>query len=176
MRRLHLIAAFSFALTLGGCADNAILTVSVRLPAPEPGRNFAFVQARSGEESDLTLDWDDHSSLDGETLTVGGVMWDFSVEARGDQVERPLLVKIRYCNTATCASETLEPAEQHFLFARAFYYGERTTYSPADLRIPSPDGVTLTRVGRCDVFGCIGGESTSGCSGDDGLGTHYCEQ
>jgi len=185
MRRLLTVPLLLAALV--GCADNAILEVTLDLPPVMDDRSFAFVQARAASGADLLETWSDESSISGFRLRTGErERVTFGVEADGDQVEEGLLLKVRFCDSSRCDSltdETQDPSEQHYDFERAFYRGEITTYENEITVMPlacDPAGGScahpLQMVGKCQVFGCRAGSSSSGCTGDDGMGArHFCE-
>jgi hypothetical protein len=185
MRRL--LIAMVVLVAAVGCADNAILEITLDLPPAEDGRSFAYVQARSKPGADLLAPWSEESSISDFRLRTGErERVTFGVEASGDQIESRLLLKVRFCDGSRCDSLTdgmQDPAEQHFDFERAFYRGEFTTYVHEITLMPPPcepagGGCThpLELVGKCQVFGCRAGSSSSGCTGDDGMGArHFCE-
>lgn len=162
-------------LSLGGCADNAILELTLELPSGEEG--FAFVQFDQGATFE---EFEGSTSLDGFPLD-GPASVQVSVIADGDEIEAPLRVKVRFCQEPRCTF--LDPAgiesddgvgELRFELERAFYRGRFTEHT-LDLRTIPERGIppTLSVVDKCEVGGCRDGTTvTNSCRAD---GTHFCE-
>lgn len=176
MTRAMLIAALLAPTVLAGCAANAIAELTLSLPAARGEVRWAFVQARSGA-GDFDAEWAGSDSLDGFALESVRRTVVVSIEADdGEEMDRPLLVKVRYCRTPRCdPAVDAEPQEVHITVERAFYQGH---YTEISLREPLPDVCDAScppevrTVTKCEVKGCRAGVTTRYCDGD---GRHYCE-
>lgn len=155
-----------------GCAQNAILELTVDMPAADPLRPNLVVQALSGE-ADFTNDWP-QSQITGIPLnTTEANLVEISVEGSGDDLLRVLNVRLRFCEDPEChAINDGEPPEVWLTFERAFYQGEYTGYELSLMSPPTMAPSTPTTVGKCEVFGCVEGSSETGYCIDD---VHHCE-
>lgn len=164
------------AATLAGCADNAIAELTLDLPVRSGEVRWAYVQARSGTR-DFDDEWAGDDPLAGLALEDSRRTVVVSVEADdGEELDRPLLVKIRYCRSPRCDDPTDGGAQQvRITVERAFYRGHFT-----EIRLPEglpavcdpPCAPTTYTVTKCEVKGCRQGVTTRYC---DDEGRHYCE-
>jgi hypothetical protein len=167
------VCALVCASVCAGCAENAIFTLVLDVPAPVGDRDKVVVEARTGEESFLT-DWQ-QTQISGITL-VGPERNEVraSLEADGDKITQPVRIKVRFCMEERCTSVLDGNApELDLIVARAFYQGRYTEYRYEVDTLP-PETVPLeVTIGKCDVAApeCIDGSPTSWCVGD----VHYCE-
>jgi len=164
------------ALLASGCAGNAIAELSLDLPAGSGDIRWAFVQARSGERS-FEDDWVGSDPLGGLPLEASRRTVVVGIEADdAEELEQPLLVKVRYCRSARCDDPADGDAQEVWITVeRAFYAGH---YTQIRLREPLPDVCAAScpptehLVAKCEVQGCRAGVTTRYCEDD---GRHYCE-
>lgn len=162
------------ALVLVGCAENAILELDVALPsaADACGATQVAVEARIPPEGSCFFDQD---WFDGDTavltLAEAPSTEEVSVVADGEDVTRPLCVRIRPCATEECPPPDLAiGARAEITIERAFYVGQytRIELDPIDLCAS-----TASTVDRCAVEGCAGGAPHDDyCTPE---GRHLCE-
>ena len=151
-----------------GCAQNAILELTIPLPASGAvgGATRASIGFQSSEATDpstLSPNVPDQRSFD---LPPGGdAVQRLSVVA-GD-VESPLWLSVRYCDETCSATEP----PTWIRYERPFYLGEFTEH---ELTLPLP-GAPDVEVGTCEVFGCFpGGRPPNPCIYDEGT-RHACD-
>lgn len=177
------------ALLAGGCARNAIFELEVDLP-PQPisvAPLFAVVQVASDRA--FEADWSELERLEGIALTptcarpldpppceVRELAPDcsavVSVVGDGDDAPRPLRVRVRFCEDASCtAARDATAPETRVEFERALYEGRYTQGRVCVDRVPSTPAPTPTVVDRCAVR-CREGDAAMHCRAD---GTHFCE-
>ncbi len=155
-----------------GCAQNAILEITIDMPAADPLRPNLVVQALSGE-ADFSNDWP-QSQLTGIPLdTTEANLVEVGIEGSGDDLLRELNVRLRFCEDPEChAIADGDPPEVWLTFERAFYQAEYTSYEVSLMPPPTMAPSSPTVIGKCAVFGCVEGSSETGyCIGD----VHHCE-
>jgi len=161
------------ALFAAGCAENAILELSLDLPPTDGIRQYAFLQARSGEPS-FEDTWSGDGSTDGLALAASGrTDAVVSIEASADQADQELRVKLHFCTSQRCTALADGSApEVRIRFGRAFYVGEYTTAEVMVDSVPASGSISALDVDHCLVGGCRAGETSYYCRAD---GTHFCE-
>jgi hypothetical protein len=179
-----LLSALVFAL-LGGCAQNAVFELHVRLPsiaASPAGTRFARIRTGSQrlefDQTWLTSATPPIELLPDETQTVM-----VSIVATGAQLREDLRVKVELY--ASEDGEALE--ERRYEFQHPFYQGHYTCFeSLADDDFANPalddrdamgvlrDVLPVVDVDRCHIVGCVTSNSldVGQCTSD---GTHNCE-
>jgi len=185
--RLFVLAAgaatlgMSLGVSVGGCADNAVLELELELPAAADGRGHAYVETLSTEGldgADFDGPWEGRAVEQGFALGSSRSMQDVSVVASGASLERALGVRVRFCSDARCeaSADSTERREARWVFERAFYRGRRMTYRLVVPAIPAVPSGAPVEVGRCQVgHGCAPGTSLDDpdfCRPD---GRHLCE-
>ena len=162
------------ALALAGCAENAILELELQLPLDsEVAASFVSLEFDSREPPPIYTSPPETLPLSEErTRRV-------SVIASGEQIERPLFVRARFCRSQDCSAiednpvdpVTMEPTMpgHEVRYERAFYLGQRTRHS-LDLRAAPRDG--RSDVDVCEVEGCFEGNLLTWCED----GHHLCER
>ena len=159
-----LIVAAGLAVVLGGCARNAVLELEIELP-PEEGLALAELYVLSDYTDFSDAAWTEAQL---EPLTELGDVARVDIVAEGASIERALGLRIRLCTAEPCPAGA---PEQLVRIDRAFYVGERTW-----LRIPLPATPVrdpeLLIFDRCEVGGCLDGDTLSYCRLDE---SHYCE-
>lgn len=173
---------FLAATVLSGCADNAVLELTLGLP-PQPSDasgplgddpRFAFVQVRSAQ-SGATFDesWSGAEPFDGFALQDMATTEMISIVGEPVHYEETLMVRVRFCTSADCSAlgDDMAP-EARLTVPRVFYSLERTSYEWRINEVPEGEPA-LTEGRRCDVAGCVaGGEPESYCRIE---GSHFCE-
>lgn len=180
------LAALALVLA-GGCTRNAIFELELALPPTPAGeQRYAVVEARS----DLGFDQDwpdgprvgvplvttcapvdpalpcDERALDPECTAVVSIVGD------GDDLVRPLFVRVRFCADPSCAAPRDESAPEHRIeVERAFYVGRYTQARVCIDDVPLVTSPIPDRIERCEVR-CRDGDATMHCRLD---GTHFCE-
>ena len=170
--RLPIAVALTCLLS-SGCAQNAILEVTVDMPAADPSRTYLVVRALSGE-ADFSNDWQ-QSQIAGIPLnTTEANIVEIGIEGSGDDLLRVLNVKLRFCVHPECQAvpDDGDSPEVWLTFERAFYQGEYTGYQLSLMPPPTTAPSTPTIVGKCEIFGCVEGSSPTGYCADD---VHHCE-
>ncbi len=165
MRRALFVA---LALAAAGCAENAILEVTLEMrTADEVGVPGATQAVVTFESSDAARSEDVRPS---EQRTVrldlpasSPATARVSVVANGEEIERPLWVSFRYCGGPVACP--FDGDRAWVRYDRAFYLGQYTSHT---LALPD-DGAADATVPTCEVEGCVPG--TGGCRMD---GTHWC--
>lgn len=154
------------ALLVAGCAQDAVLELTVEIPeAAEPGPRYAVVDARAGEP--VGAPPGDVVGLDRTAAGDGRV----SIVAEPGDAEQPLHLRVRFCDDPSCTGAPADVPQVRLRIERAFYPGEHTFLT---VRIEAvPTGTEeLPDVGKCEVRGCVSGESATYCLED---GAHLCE-
>lgn len=158
--------------TLPGCADNAILEVVLALPAQgvECGVSEVLVEARFspiGELACPAVDWNrDAQTIPLEEEEASSAFVE--VIAEGDDIERPLCLRVRSCRQEACLGHDLLVHPSVTVRAeRAFYRGHRTR---VELAIADPCESDAYDLGPCEIGGCD--EGGAACDAD---GRHFCE-
>ena len=167
-------AALVLAIALAGCAENAILELTITASDAESlGANGAsravldFVSA-DVEDTEALPTLLSPRSLELPLPAMGSTSTHrASVVASGGEVMTPLWVAIRYCDDGACDASREAP-RAFVRYERAFYVGEYTRHT---LVLP-PLGDPPAPVGACEVFGCIEGVVGESCI----EGVHYCER
>lgn len=179
MRAALLVGALSL-----GCARNAFLELEIDLPKNETTTTrFALVQVVSG---DVPFDqaWAGGDPVPAVKLGAAPTPLKISVEGDSDTETRPIEVKVRFCKDASCTAlgDDVAP-EVRMHLERAFYIGERTSYTWSIACMPNVPGQTdpppvcdtkqraQNDVPKCKVAGCRSGVTSEYCSG----GKHFCE-
>lgn len=172
----------TIALGLVGCADTAVLELTIELPPMDFERKFVFVQARSGDRP-FDEEWSPESSVGGLLPSVERVEATVSVVSDADFVEDPMRLKVRFCRSAECdglLDEAGDPSEYHVVFDRPFYAGERTAFTlripatppPCSATVPCPPERIDAMISKCEIEGCADGQSAPFC---DSGSVHFCE-
>lgn len=182
MRALLLIALAGSSL---GCARNAFLELDLDLPKNESGSDrHAVVRVVSGAR-DFEEDWQSGDQVPGVKLsTTQRTLHRLSIEADSDSETTPVRVKVRFCTDPNCAAlgDDFAP-EVRLHIERAFYIGQRTSYTWKTDCIPNVAGQTdsptcaifnedETTAAKCDIGGCRSGSTRNFCTG----GKHFCEE
>lgn len=166
------------ALALVGCADNAILELTVEIPdaeaagAPSADRvTLQFVTDEIPPGAPVPI-LGDESRVATFMLPADGVATEpVSVVASPDQVPRPFSVTVVYCEGRTpCPVDPTEPVAV-VRYERAFYRGEVTSHT---LALPAQGDLDVPPVGKCDVAGCISGTAMACDFGSPPV--HACER
>lgn len=166
---------------VAGCSENAILELTVELPAqPVPtGRRYALVQPRVHPDNPFPDEWRGED-LPAVELGLEPVVDHVSVVS--DRGDVDLGVKIRFCLEPSCTAlgeadggpGDADAPELWYLLEHPFYPGHRTFYEITGIGgIPTGRPAAPTVVGRCDIRGCVEGEITDYCRMGDGR--HLCE-
>lgn len=176
------ILALVALLALAGCAENAILELTVELPdaatAGAPGATFALVQVAVGRSDDPRSLFRVGSTSDASfALSSAPSTERMSVVAGGADLTEPLTVRVVYCRERGCLPRD-EDRVAYFEIERAFYQGR---YTQVDLLVLTAlstlaDPATVTRIERCDVEGCREGNPTTWCEVTLPDAPHFCEQ
>lgn len=164
------------ALALVGCAQNAVLELTIQLPPDSAGGpHFAYVQARANV-TNFDDTWAGTGELAAFPLTAMAQTVQVSVvTSDGAIVADPLAIKISFCGSSTCTALADAMAPQaRFLVARAFYIGHRTSLTLSIPTFPTSATPAPTMIGKCEVAGCRDGTTADYCTM---MGTrHFCEQ
>ncbi len=172
------------AASVSGCAQNAIFELTLDLP-PRPASlpastpMYAFPQLRSGTSEAFTDRWAGQDPLTGVELTAERTEMKISVIGNSDIEARSVRLKTQFCVDPRCngfGDDSMAPISC-VQFERVFYVGTFTSYRLTHIDVV-PTIVTcgmsdVFPVGRCDVRGCVDGDTTSYCRLEDG--THFCE-
>jgi len=149
------------ALALVGCADNAILELTVEVPdadaAGAPGADRVTLQfltepIAAGEPTPMLTEASQVTTL--MLAEDGPAPQRVSVVASPGHVEDPLFVTVFYCAGRSPCTFNRGDAVSVVRYERPFYRGEFTSHTLALPRQGAPD---VLEIGRCDVAGCIGG-------------------
>ncbi len=181
VRRLPAAFCAALALGLSGCGRNAFFEIDVVLPANTSGKDlFAIVSFAPGNQ-DFDAIWAGNQTLDGVKLSSGPTTQHASVESpEGDHFDTSVEVKVSFCGNASCTATGDDRAlEARLHVARAFYEGQRTSYTWTIGCLPAAAPQTpctetdraIKEVTKCEVAGCREGTSSSYCVGDK----HFCE-
>ncbi|MBX3246996.1 MAG: hypothetical protein KF901_07435 [Myxococcales bacterium] len=168
MRAPYALLVLSLAL---GCGDtNAVLELELRLPPQADAPRFAAVQARRASVG-FDDPWDGSGLL---AAPLGAEPRELAVSVVSESsYDEALLVRIRYCATATCDALGDERApESRLVIERAFYLGERTHARWEIDALPTQTDPEPEQLDRCEVRGCRAGVAASYCRAD---GSHFCE-
>ncbi len=157
----------------GGCAQNAILELTLDLPAQPTGAPLLVqVQARTAERVDFDESWAGTEPVSGLALADDPSTRTVSIVG-GEDLTRELGIRIRFCREAECTGLGDDRApEARFLVERAFYLGHRTRLRLEIPEVPSAPP-SPTTIARCRVEGCLAGTTSTYCSLD---GRHFCDQ
>ena len=173
-------------LLLSGCARNAIFELELELPPQPAGAPlFAVVQLRN--DAGFDADWSGVGLVSGIPLTACSrpspapecELRDLdpacanvvSVIGDEDDLTRPLRVRVRFCQDATCGSPADASApEARIEIERALYTGAYTQGRACIDAVPAMLEDPI-RIERCDVR-CREGDAVTHCRAD---GTHFCE-
>lgn len=161
--------AFTLLLAVGcvGCAQNAILEIEMTLPPADQvgGMTRAVIGFQlSGAATPATVTPDQQEFL---LPPAGDSVQRLSIVASGGDVELPLWLSVRYCDTECGFGE----APRLIRYERAFYVGEFTQH---ELTLPLPTDEDVA-VGTCEVFGCLGDTMPTSGACVYGEGRHACE-
>jgi hypothetical protein len=167
-----------------GCARNGVLELELELPPQPPGAAlFAVVQARSGDSFDEPwVDAEPPPSVAlspacarpaeppscGERILDPACSTVVSIVGDGDEIEAPLQVRVRFCESSTCETERVE---HRIEIERAFYVGRYTQARVCLDEVPSDTNAVPESIERCEVR-CRDGLTNMHCRLD---GTHFCE-
>ena len=175
MKRL----ALSLAILLSGCAENAILELTLELPpAADVGRADAtHVVVDVATDGSEEVPPDSAFPLSGAFRAAAADAPNrvpVSLVAGGERLEAPLWVRVRYCGAPDCAAIGDDaPPTAYVRIDRPFWLGQ---VSEATAALPGPwDDPEVARLAKCDVRACADPRFTSGeptCTGD---GRHWCE-
>lgn len=167
---------------LAGCTRNAFLELQIDLPKNDyAGDRYAVVQVVAGEVS-FDQEWAGGDAIPPVKLGASPQSMRVSVEGDADTEQKPLRVKLKFCKSPQCTELADDVAPQLRLqLDRAFYIGERTSYTWSVACVPNVKGQTdpppvceaqkqLT-VPKCKVAGCRSGITSEYCAG----GKHFCE-
>lgn len=159
-------AALVTAVILAGCARNGILEITISLPA-SPRLGETELRVLSGEQTDFDSPrWSQAQAQQlGNDRTVR-----VDVVAEGEAIEEPLALRLRLCETDDCLAS--EP-EVRVGIERAFYVGART-WVHVDVPIVPDESFDPIFVGRCEVGGCLEGDTQTYCRQEPPM-PHYCE-
>lgn len=163
----------SVVLASSGCGENAILEMTLTMPAIDGSapRRFAFIQVRRADTFPFSATWlaaDDVPAVSlGDTAQEDAI----SVVTETDAVD--VHVRVRFCVSDDCSQLTDASApEAQFVLEHPFYLGERTRWSGAITEVPLTTEDPMM-VDRCQIRGCVQGpDATSYCRSS---GTHFCE-
>jgi hypothetical protein len=163
MRRALLAIAL---LSLSACARNAILEITIELP-----------EAITLGETELRMlsgdaaDFESPRWADAQVARLGTEpSMRVDVVAEGEAIEAPLAIRLRLCEDDRCPATA---PEVRVGIERAFYAGAHTWIAIEVPLAPVP-GEPPIFVGRCDVGGCLEGETRSFCRLEPPM-RHYCE-
>jgi hypothetical protein len=177
------------ATLLTGCAKNAIFELTFETPVAVEPRTYVLIEARSGEASEVSFedDWQ-QTQIRGIELDTAAPMVEentflVSFETTGEDIAKPLNVRVRFCVEVRCqelnpdaAVDDANPPELRYRFDRAFYQGRYTTFSidVADFPPSGENDEPITTINKCMIVGegCREGGSTNNCLADD---RHFCE-
>jgi hypothetical protein len=166
------VGVIALGLCLAACADNAILELELDLPATPAGMGptYAYVQSRSADTITFDGDWAGADAPEGFLLGSSATVQHVSFVTSGGAITRPLGVRVRFCSDRVCgAIADIHAQEARYVIDRAFYRGQRTSYTISP--VPSATPAT-TEVTKCEVAGCTTGTATSYCYTG---GRHFCE-
>jgi hypothetical protein len=167
------------ATLLTGCANNAIFELTLDTP-PADTREFVVVEARLGTLAEVSFedDWQ-QTRITGVVLdTMNDNTFLVSFEASGDDIERELHMKVRFCASVDCTNVGAgdgNAGEVRYNFERVFYRGRYTTDSQRIEVIPTVgEMIEADDVDKCRIVGvgCREGGSPMNCLADD---RHFCE-
>lgn len=168
------VATLLLVTVLVGCAENAILELTVTAP---DAASLGAVDARLALLDFVSDDAEDPEDLptirSAPSLELAlppageEIVHRASVVAGGDEIETPLWIAIRYCPDGACDVSDDQP-RAFVRYERAFYVGEFTRHA---LVLPPLDPAVVP-VTTCEVFGCIEGVVGESCI----EGVHYCER
>lgn len=180
MKKPLAAALGALALGLPGCGRNAYFEIDVVLPPTDPGKDrFAVVSFAPGDQS-FDAVWAGNQTLAGVKLAAGSTTQHASIESPSDQFDTAVEAKVSFCGNPSCTAVGDDTApEARLRVVRAFYEGQRTSYTWTIACVPSTDPKVLCtevnraikQVDKCEVAGCRAGTSSSYCVGDK----HFCE-
>lgn len=170
------------ALLLTGCAENALLELTLLMPdegvAGAPRAVLDFAEDRATEPDDVRFLESLRASL---RLPPDGDPEQYVTVVAGDDPTAPLWISVRYCNDPGCQGAGDDLATRQLVrYERPFWPGRR---SRATLTLPAP-GADVERLDLCQVIACAGdGNPVTGCCEPtdprcprEGGPTHLCER
>lgn len=167
MTRLSFLAV----LLLAGCGQNAILELTIDLPAaPAAGEEwFAAVQPRTSENP-FEEDWPPD---DLPPITLGSETMQDAVSVVTEDTSLDVHLKVRFCRSADCTAlaDATSP-EVWYLLEHPFYEGKRTSVHIEIAEVPMGRPTMPSVVDRCLITGCLTGTAAMYCTLD---GRHVCE-
>ena len=167
-------------LAAAGCGRNAFFEVDVVLPKNTTGETRYAIIAFAPDGQDYDAVWAGSQTLPGVKLATGETLSQHaSIEGPDDHLDRPVEAKVTFCANDTCTASGDDRApEVRLRIERAFYEGERTSYTWTVACIPSSTAGacaiadrTIEPVTKCQIAGCRAGTSSNYCVGDK----HFCE-
>lgn len=176
-------------LLLSGCARNAIFELEVDLPPQPTGVAPLFAVIQVSNELAFDASWSALERLEGIPLPatcarpltppacdVRALAPDcsevVSVVGEGDGLDRPLRVRVRFCEDAACtAARDATAPEVRVEFERALYPARYTQGRVCVDSVPATPAPEPLVVDRCEVR-CREGDAAMHCRAD---GTHFCE-
>lgn len=191
--RIARAAFVLMTLLASGCEQNAVLEITLDLPARPEGELpaeddvYAFVQIRD-DQLPFTDGWArEPRDYAGTVLTDERQQVHYSAVSSRDDIG--LNMKVRFCSGTDpkaqfCGDEDERSCTMSravwLSFERPFYLGKRTAWRDTDAipEVPEPecpDSRPIQMVGKCEIEGCIEAIPGSGtfCRRSDG--THFCE-
>ncbi|MGE0786519.1 MAG: hypothetical protein AB7S26_12685 [Sandaracinaceae bacterium] len=152
MSRPLVVAGLALA-ALTGCAENAILELSVRLPpAPDETGWFAEVQARNAATHQFNVPWMGGATVRALPLTASVQTIDcVSLDSHDGTID--VNVRVRFCHSESCGDlADSNPPERFFRIEHPFYIGRRT-YLTLDIdQVPECRvNSTCGGIGVCDA-------------------------
>ncbi len=167
-----------------GCAQNAIFELTLDLPmrpasVPMGTEMYAFPQLRSGTSEAFTDRWAGQDPLTGVALSATErTTMKISVIGNSDIEARPVRLKTQFCVDPRCngfGDDSMAPIDCVEL-ERVFYVGSFTSLPYNIMAVPTIvtcATADVRHIGRCEIRGCVDGDTTSYCRLEDG--THFCE-
>ncbi|MEM7608266.1 MAG: hypothetical protein AAF411_23170 [Myxococcota bacterium] len=175
MKRVWWLALVA-TLFVFGCTDNAVLELTVEVPAAPADRTeplFAFLEVNdSATVVDAETEFRFPDTPDGVQLgaEVGDVA--YSVVASPAQYESDVLVSVRYCVDRRCNGFGDEFTDRiRFRIERPFFDGVRTRIRLELGEFTDEVSDEETAIDQCSVEGCGDPGLASYC---DATGTHLC--
>ncbi|MFK7991367.1 MAG: hypothetical protein AB8I08_35450 [Sandaracinaceae bacterium] len=186
MRRA--VIGLTAALLLAGCARNAVLELSITLPAATDQVRFAFVEVSEDDlgENPFTVQW---ASSGLAAIPLGSTSESYPVSIVSDGFRGDALLRVSFCADEDCMA--VGPPRDPLIEVRTriespLYTGVATSAAvsldgvldtgsalPAEC-VREGAGVVGCVVERCRVAGCSVGTGREFCI--DGLsGAHFCE-
>lgn len=128
MRRA-LLAASVLCGALTGCADNAILELTIDLPAERACASRARLEARFSSPDEARCPEDVDWNRDAEDVVLGATptLTLVDVVAEGADVDADLCVRVRWCERDCDRHDLAVDPSETVRLARPFLRGNRTT-------------------------------------------------